>query len=116
MKITKSSINRIESINTLPKGKVRITISGEHAENIWVAIDEDNKVMYLLNDAIMFYPILSWGMELPLTTDSVDMLPYRGYTFEDTAFTLCSEAYEALSDYLDDEGNFDVDKYLDSKS
>lgn len=67
MKLHKSQIKRKESISYLPLGKVKITMKGTDPESIWVAVDEENKVMYLLNHALMFYPIPTWGMELPLT-------------------------------------------------
>ena len=59
MKLIKSTIKRDKPIGELPHGKVRITMQGENAESIWVAKDEENKVMYLLNHALMSYPIPS---------------------------------------------------------
>ena len=51
MKITESSIKREGVIFDLPKHKHQITF-GDMSENIWVAIDRENKVMYLLNHAL----------------------------------------------------------------
>lgn len=87
-------------------------MEGTDAESIWVAKDAENKVMYLLNHALMFYPVPSWGMELPLTSGSIDLHKYRGDTFEETQFTVCEEAYNGLSDFLDEEGNFNVEGYI----
>ena len=83
MKLHKSQIKRKESISYLPLGKVKITMKGTDPESIWVAVDEENKVMYLLNHALMFYPIPTWGMELPLTQDTIDLYKYRGDTFDE---------------------------------
>lgn len=74
MKLIKSTIKRDKPIGELPHGKVTITMEGTDAESIWVAKDEENKVMYLLNHALMFYPVPSWGMELPLTSGSIDCI------------------------------------------
>lgn len=112
MKLIKSTIKRDKPIGELPHGKVTITMEGTDAESIWVAKDEENKVMYLLNHALMFYPVPSWGMELPLTLGSIDLHKYRGDTFEETQFTVCEEAYNGLSDFLDEEGNFNVEGYI----
>lgn len=112
MKLIKSTIKRDKPIGELPHGKVTITMEGTGAESIWVAKDEENKVMYLLNHALMFYPVPSWGMELPLTLGSIDLHKYRGDTFEETQFTVCEEAYNGLSDFLDEEGNFNVEGYI----
>lgn len=112
MKLIKSTIKRDKSIGELPQGRVTITMQGEDAESIWVAKDEENKVMYLLNHAFMFYPVPSWGMELPLTLGSIDLHKYRGDSFDETQFTVCEEAYNGLSDFLDKEGNFDVEGYI----
>lgn len=60
----------------------------------------------------MFYPVPSWGMELPLTLGSIDLHKYRGDTFDETQFTVCEEAYYGLSDFLDKEGNFDIEGYI----
>ena len=92
MKLIKSTIKRDKPIGELPQGKVSITIQGEDKEVIWVAKDEENKVIYLLNHAFMFYPVPSWGMELPLQSGPVDLYQYRGDKFEDTKFTVCEEA------------------------
>lgn len=96
----------------LVKGKMRITgDKDDYPESIWVAKDEKNKVMYLMNHALMFYPFPSWGMELPLK-DNLNILPYRGNTFHDLNMTLLPEAYEHIKKYVDKEDNFDFEKYL----
>lgn len=112
MKLIKSTIKRDKPIGKLPRGKVRITMQGTNAENIWVAKDEENKVMYLLNNAIMFYPAPSWGMELPLRSSSIDLHKYIGDTTEEIQFTVCEETYNNLKDFLDEEGNFNIEDYI----
>lgn len=60
MFIRKSKIENQVPIGELPKGKIMIEMTGDDTpESIWVAKDEKNKVMYLLNHALMFYPIPS---------------------------------------------------------
>lgn len=112
MKIKKSTIVRPFSIDELPAGKIIINLKGAEREGIWVAKDEENKVMYLLNHSIMFYPFPSWGMELPLQ-DEIDLFPYRGKSTDETEFTVCEEAYEVLKQFIDEETNeFDVDMFI----
>ena len=112
MKIKKSTIVRPFSIDELPAGKIIINLKGAEREGIWVAKDEENKVMYLLNHAVMFYPFPSWGMELPLQ-DEIDLFPYRGESTDETEFTVCEEAYEVLKQLIDEETNeFDVDMFI----
>lgn len=105
MKIHLSKIERPEGfeIGSLPKGKCHLTCNNEDAENIWVAKDEENKVMYLLNHALNMYPFPSWGMELPLRS-SFDIGEIRGETPDDTEFSVCPEVYKAFkeSNALDD--------------
>lgn len=113
MKLHKSSIKRSEKISELPKGKVTITMNGEDPEGIWIAKDTENNVMYLLNHALMFYPMPSWGMELPLKS-RIDLHPYRGDDFDSTEFTVCEETYDHLSKYIDPETDeFDYRTYLE---
>lgn len=114
MHIRKSKIKRTTPIGELPQGKVRITMKGTDGESIWVAKDKENKVMYLLNQALMFYPIPSWGMELPLQYD-IDLHKYRGDTFEETDFTVCEETYEALKEFINENDEFDCDRYFESQ-
>ena len=112
MKIKKSTIVRTSSIGELPAGKITISLNGSEREGIWAAKDEENKVMYLLNHAFMFYPFPSWGMELPLQ-DEIDLFPYRGESTDDTEFTVCEEAYEVLKQFINEENNeFDVDMFI----
>ena len=108
MKISRSSVVRDCEIGDLPRGKCSICFGGEDYEGIWIAKDEKNKLMYLLNHALGFYPIPSWGMELPLK-DEIDLIEYRGNSFDETSFTLCQEAYDNLEEYLVD-GQLDLDK------
>lgn len=110
MHIRKSTKQK-KSLSELPKGKVTITCKGELTENIWVAKDEENKVMYLLSHALVFYPMPSWGMELPLQ-EKVDLYKYRGDTFEDTDITVCEETYEALKEFINEKDEFDYKAYL----
>lgn len=87
-------------------------MQGSEGESIWVAKDINNGVMYLLNHAIMFYPLPSWGMELPLC-DEIDLYKYRGDSSADTDITVAPEAYEALKDYIDpDTDSFDTMKFV----
>ena len=112
MKIKKSTIARPFSIGELPAGKIVATLKGSERESIWVAKDEENKVMYLLNHAVMFYPFPTWGMELPLQ-DEIDLFPYRGESIDDTEFTVCEETHEALKQFINEENNeFDVDMFI----
>ena len=112
MKIKKSTIVRPFSIDELPAGKIVVTLKGSEREGIWVAKDEENKVMYLLNHSVMFYPFPSWGMELPLQ-DEIDLFPYRGESTDETEFTVCEETYELLKQFIDEETNeFDVDMFI----
>ena len=87
-------------------------MKGTDPESIWVAVDEENKVMYLLNHALMFYPIPTWGMELPLTQDTIDLYKYRGDTFDETEFTVEEEAWDNLSQFIKEGGVFDTKAYL----
>lgn len=112
MKIKKSTIARTSSIGELPAGKITISLKGSEKEGIWVAKDEENKVMYLLNHTIMFYPFPTWGMELPLQ-DEIDLFPYRGESIDDTEFTVCEETYDVLKQFINEENNeFDVDMFI----
>lgn len=117
MKIHKSTIERPEgfSIDNLEAGRARITMKGEDPEGIWVRKDPENKVMYLANDAVMFFPMPSWGMELPLC-EEIDLYPYRGDTYNDTEFTVCNEVYEHLtkSNFIKEDDEFDVTLYLNT--
>lgn len=87
-------------------------MKGTDPESIWVAVDEENKVMYLLNHALMFYPIPTWGMELPLTQDTIDLYKYRGDTFDETEFTVEEEAWDNLSQFIKEGDVFDTKAYL----
>lgn len=113
MFIRKSKIERTESIGELPKGKVSISMKGEDIEGIWVAIDEENKVMYLLNHALMFYPMPSWGMELPLTRGIIDLHKYRGDSIDETDITVCEETYNHLKEFIGEDDLFDHKRYIE---
>lgn len=113
MFIRKSKIERTGSIGELPKSKVRISMKGGDIEHIWVAIDEENKVMYLLNHALMFYPMPSWGMELPLTRDTIDLHKYRGDSIDETDITMCEEAYNSLKEFIGEDDLFDHKRYIE---
>lgn len=76
-----------------------------------MAKDEENKVMYLLNHAFMFYPMPSWGMELPLQGE-IDLYKYRGDKIEDTDITVCEEAYEVLKEFINENDEFDHEAFL----
>lgn len=95
----------------LEKSRARIHLDGNDVETIWVAQDKKNNVMYLMNHAVMFYPLPSWGMELPLSGD-LNMTPYRGKSFDDYKPTVLPEAYEYLKQFVDEDNNFDCDAYF----
>lgn len=114
MHIRKSTKQK-KTIAELPRGKVRITCKGKSPERIWVAKDEENKVMYLLNHSLIFYPLPSWGMELPLK-EEIDLYKYRGDKFEDPDITVCEEAYEALKEFINDKDEFDHVAFIEKQS
>ena len=111
MKIRKSSIKHNGSIRKLPIGKALIRCSTCKPEYAWVAKDEKNKVMYLLNSLVSFHPIPSWGMEVPLG-DDVDVTDYRGASTEFTDITVCSEMYKHLKPYISDNDEFDYARFI----
>lgn len=118
MKINESKIVRTSPIGELPNGKVTVHLSNDldSNESIWVAKDQENKVMYLLNHAVAFFPFPSWGMELPLQ-QKVDLLPYRGQTPDDAEFTVCKEAYDIYKEYINEETHeFDTERFLEDQS
>lgn len=114
MHIRKSTKQK-KPITELPHGRTRITCKGKLPEGIWIAKDEENRVMYLLNHAIMFFPLPSWGMELPLK-EEIDLYKYRGDKFEDLDITVCEEAYEALKEFINDKDEFDHVAFLEKQS
>lgn len=111
----------LRSANTTPleemeKGKVRLTVSGNDSENIWVAKDPENNKMYLLNHALAFYPFPSWGTEWELAS-TLDVAKARGESPDETVLTFHSEAYEYLKDKLKNDGQtLDPDKYFTEES
>ncbi len=60
----------------------------------------------------MFYPMPSWGMELPLAEGRINLHKYRGNSFDETDFTVCAEAYESLKEYIDKDDYFNAEKFL----
>ena len=113
MKITESSIKREGVIFDLPRHKHQITF-GDMSENIWVAIDRKNKVMYLLTHALGMMPLPTRGMELPIYTS--DLLPYRGETIEDAAITVAPEAYVILKPFINSEGVFNHELWFEENA
>lgn len=112
----KKSSTQKKCIAELPKRKIILT-DGPHdpiPESIWVAMDEENKKMYLLNHAIAMFPYPSWGMELPLQK-SIDINNHRAKTPEQTVMIVCKEAYEALERYLDKCGRLDFNKFQEDQ-
>jgi hypothetical protein len=107
MKIYKSD----STTSLIPKGKVILTVNGKDPENIWIAIDNDKKKMYLLNHALAFYPFPSWGSEWDLA-NSLDVGKAKGKSPDDTILTLHQEAYDNLSKYINDD-IFDTQKFID---
>lgn len=108
MKVYKS-IKQTRPIEELPKSRVRITCSGEDPEGVWVA--KDDEVQFLLNHALMFYPVPSWGMELPPGED-LDLYRYRGDTLDSVTMTVCEEMYSELEKYIREDDEFDFEAYL----
>lgn len=111
MKITESLIKREGAIFDLPKHKHRINFGDGNTENIWVAIDRENEVMYLFNHALGFMPLPSWGMEIPIYKS--DLSSYRGETFEDSAMTVAPEAYVVLKPFINSEGIFNHEQWFE---
>jgi len=101
------------SLESLPKGKVILTVAEEDPESIWVAKDIVNNKMYLLNHAINFHPIPSWGSEWDLA-DELDIAEARGKSFDDTVLTFHSEAHDVLSEFITND-SFNVEAYLKLK-
>lgn len=114
MIIHKSNIERPEGfkIESLELDKVHISIKGKEGENIWVRKDPENDVMYLSNHAVMFYPMPSWGMELPLR-DDIDLYPFRGDSPDDTVITVAPEAYDELKVFIKENDELDIDAYME---
>jgi len=112
MKIHKSKIET--PIESLPKGKARLTVNGLDPENIWVAYDAPNGVMFLLNHALAFYPFPSWGTEWPLSS-GVDVGVARGESFDDTEITMHAEAYEHMKEFINEDSTVDIDKYFEAQ-
>lgn len=110
MYIRKSKIENVKPLESLPKGKAVITFNGSDGENIWVAKDEENNVMYLLNHALGFYPMPSWGTELPLC-ETMDLGEMRGETIGDTDITAHPQAYEFCKRFLNDDDSVNMEKY-----
>ena len=119
MKIHLSKIIRPEGFSIgedLPKGKCILTCNNEdpETENIWVAKDDENKVMYLLNNSLHFYPFPSWGIELPLS-EEFDISKIRGKTVDDTEFSVCLEVYNQYVDaeLLNEEDEINIEKLFE---
>lgn len=113
MKIHKSKIERPLDFNieSLELGKTHITLHGKNGESIWVRKDPDNNVMYLSNHALMFFPFPSWGMELPLC-DDIDLYQYHKGKAEDSEITVIAEAYDALKEFIGEDDELDMEKYM----
>lgn len=62
----------------------------------------------------MFFPMPSWGMELPLC-DSIDLYKYRGDSFDDTDITVCEETYNNLKakGLIGDNDEFDCAAFIE---
>ena len=89
-------------LDSLPKGKVHLTCNGNDPEGIWVAKDEVNKKMYLLNHAVNFYPVPSWGSEWPLGS-TLDVGEARGKNSDETVLTYHAEVYDDFSKFITDD-------------
>lgn len=110
MKFYKS--NTTKDINSLERDKIKLSVKGEDVEGIWVAKDPENKKMYLLNHALAFYPIPSWGTEWDLA-NTLDVAKARGEEFSDTVLTFHPEAFKHFEEFMLDDNKFDVNKFLD---
>lgn len=97
-------------LESLPKGKAMLSVKGGDRENIWVAKDEENKKMYLLNHSLNLYPFPSWGAEFDLVS-SLDLDSVRGNTPDDLVLTIHSSAYENYKSFIDEDGSFNPENY-----
>lgn len=107
MKFYKSTIENT-SLSELEKGKVKLHVNNEDVEGIWVAKDPENKKMYLLNHALAFYPVPSWGSEWDLASE-INVAEVRGETPNDVVLTFHNDAYEHLKEFIDSEDNYDLE-------
>lgn len=112
MKILKSKVTT--PIENLLQGKAQLTVNGNDPESIWVARDNKNNVMFLLNHALAFYPFPSWGTEWPLGS-SIDVGAARGESAADTIITMHPEAYDCIQEFINEEEILDVDKWFESQ-
>lgn len=113
MYIRKSKIENLKPLEDYSKGKVVVSFNGQDAESIWVAKDEENKVMFLLNHSVGFFPMPSWGTELPLC-ESMDLGEMRGEKISDTDITVHPKAYEFCQRFLNEDDSVDLDKYQEA--
>lgn len=90
--------------------KISLVTNGESKENIWVVKDGDK--CYLQNHAILFYPYPTWGLELDFA-NVIDVKNIRSESPETTILTIHTQAYEELSDFIQDDGEFLFEKYIE---
>lgn len=109
MKVNKSLVERSKSFSKLPSDNITLMIkssSGDvHTELVFASFDVENDKMYILHASELFYPIPSWGIELPLNKGTTDISSYRGLNGEEANITYSKEAYEAFSRFIDEEDN-----------
>ena len=116
MKVLKSQFhgeNKPE-IDTLPQKKITLFFNNNPtSEGIWVAIDKDNGVMYLLNHAIGLLPYPSWGMEL-----SIDKLIDNEYFINLNQYNgfksiFCNEFFESNIEFIKEDNMFDIELFIE---
>lgn len=90
--------------------KISLTTDGEGRENIWAVKDGDK--CYLQNHSILFYPYPTWGLELDFASIT-DIKNIRGESPETTVLVIHSQAYEELSDFIQDDGEFMFEEYIE---
>ena len=85
--------------------KLNIHLSGQYEERIWAFLDDQEGKMYLCNDALVFRPFPSYGMELPYQKES----DVKGLMEKDITFH--PEAYDKLLKLgvIKDNDTFDID-------
>lgn len=92
--------------------KTRITIKGDDVESIWCKKDPEGNA-YLMNHAMMFYPFPSWGLQVNADLNG-DLSSIRGESTDDTVMYLHPEAYDNLSEFIGEDGEFDIPGFLEN--
>lgn len=100
----------------LPKRKLKLSDNGD-IESIWIAVDEPNKKMYLLNHALAFYPFPSWGAEFDLA-DKLEVKEIKGDSPDKLELTFPEFVLNHIPTLKDDDGNItlDMDTFFNAQS